>query len=59
MENAEDQGRLAYSDGKAMSDNPHKVASPLYAKWLKGWRDAVNGDPFSTDEEKAAMLGDD
>jgi hypothetical protein len=52
-------GRADYSDGKSLSDNRFKVASPLYREWERGWTDALRGDPLLDAAEKAARLGED
>jgi hypothetical protein len=52
---------MGYSDymlGKSIPDNRFKASSPAYKMWERGWTDAVRADRTISDDERAALLGE-
>lgn len=41
------EGREAYSDDKALKDNPYPVGATAHLDWQKGFRDAEKNDPLA------------
>lgn len=44
-------GRQAYKDGKAVTDNPHPAGSPAFDLWERGWRAAAAETDDAADAE--------
>lgn len=47
-----DEGRLAYCDGKELTDNPYADESRVWNWWRQGWLNAKRRDPLRDDDEE-------